>query len=71
MKCNVCTHNFPDHLIQPLVSTQGTQAMCPICALKARNKMHGLPEKTPFHGEIAKRYHKEAVQHLRKNGIRV
>lgn len=64
--CRNCNRSFPDYLISPM-SVDGTSTLvCPICALKIRNKVQGLPEDTPFQGGVsqAMRY-EEAVEFIR------
>ena len=61
--CEICHRRYPSEMIQPMVTSFGTSKMCPICALKVRNLLAGLPEDTPFHGEIAQRLYQEAVQY--------
>ncbi len=36
---------------------------CPVCALEIRNKVHGLPEGTPFSGLIANQQYEEELEH--------
>jgi hypothetical protein len=50
----------------PFVTSYGTVVCCPICALKQRNEMHGLPKSTPFHGETARDMYDEAIQYLKE-----
>jgi hypothetical protein len=64
--CRICERPFPPHLIQAMVTNKGTLESCPLCALKARNAVHGLPDDTPFHGPIAARMHKEASEFISK-----
>lgn len=63
-KCPACEFEFSAYLIQPLVTNKGTLNMCPICALKARNKSAGFPVDTPFTGTVAAQLHKEALLEL-------
>lgn len=58
--CNQCKNEFPAWLVNPLVASEGNSYCCPICALAIRNKMHGLPEDTPFHGETAQIMYEQA-----------
>lgn len=67
IKCELCLIEFPDHLISAFVNSEKTiDHCCPICALKARNKLVGLPEDTPFQGEQALWMWQEAVEYLKK-----
>ncbi len=50
VECEGCKRQFPGHLCAPMMSHLGQQYLCAICALKARNDIHGLPADTPFHG---------------------
>lgn len=47
MKCPICKLDFPGRLIRPLTIIRAGKTssalMCPICALKARNKPADLP----------------------------
>lgn len=53
IRCKQCKKKYPDHLF--------ANPLCPICNLKNRNATHGLPEGTPFQGEIASSLYDEAV----------
>lgn len=37
---------------------------CPICALRDRNQIHGVPRETPFTGTMAHAMFLQAVEHL-------
>lgn len=64
-QCQVCKRNFPDHLIQPLITNKDPiEKICPLCALKEVNKRHGLPKNTPFHGDMAQSLWQEAKDYL-------
>jgi hypothetical protein len=69
-KCPQCEQDFPDHLIAEFtaITSAGTIKLevCPICALKLRNKKHGLPSETPFTGGEARRRYKIAQAYLKK-----
>lgn len=65
--CKNCKRKFPDYLITQMFTSDGVFTMCPICALKKRNAMHGLPEDTPFHGEMANWMWEEAQKYLEVN----
>lgn len=43
-------------------STEAYCDMCPICALKIRNYIHGLPLDTPFEGEVARAMYEEELK---------
>lgn len=59
-RCAACERQFPSHLIQVMVTSKGSASVCPLCALTLRNRMHGLPKGTPFHGHIAAQMWQEA-----------
>lgn len=60
-RCELCTIEFPEHLIEGLVlGDRVVPDCCPICALEEINEAHGLPYGTPFGGEQARRNHDEA-----------
>lgn len=65
MKCKECNRGFPVHLINPMCINGEYISVCPICALKIRNKIHGLPEDEPFTGTIANQLYEEAVEYLK------
>jgi len=65
-KCNECERKFPEHLIQPLFAKGTYTPMCPICALRITNEIHGINRKE-FHGTMANQYLKEAKRHVQKN----
>ena len=64
--CAECKRTFPAMLIQPLVTNIAAhpRPMCPICALRLRNALAGLPADTPFTGTMAKRLHRLALDHI-------
>jgi transcription elongation factor Elf1 len=57
-----CLHCNKNRLyLSPLATTQGNyESICPVCALVIVNKVHNLPEGTPF-ADLASRqmYNKE------------
>jgi len=64
-KCSQCNRSFPEHLLQPMIRSAGNlYDVCPLCALKIRNKEHGLPEDTPFTGEIARMFWQAAKDYV-------
>jgi hypothetical protein len=65
--CPNCNNTFPSRLLAPMTTSAGTFVLCPICTLKVRNALHGLPEETPFQGEIAQQMYEEALAYV-KNG---
>ena len=50
--------------IQPFFAGGQYFPMCPICALRTRNEMHGLPPDTPFQGEMAQQMYEDFVEDL-------
>jgi hypothetical protein len=64
--CPNCHNTFPARLLAPLITNEGAFELCPICALKVRNALHGLPEDTPFQGEIAQQMYEEALAYVKK-----
>ena len=73
LECRECYKDFPEHLIQPTYIANaphiedGNYLMCPLCALKVRNNLAGLPEDTLFEGTIANEHWKEATKYAREN----
>jgi len=70
-RCPKCKKDFPEHLINPMyiacpLDDSGEHLMCPLCALKVRNNLHGVPEDTPFRGTIANKHWEEATEYARK-----
>ena len=65
-KCSICKRKFPEYLINYLMSGEINIWCCPICGLRLRNEMHGLPKDTPFHGEMAKQNYEVALEFLDK-----
>jgi len=69
-KCDLCEREFPDELIRVMTifaEGEATQThCCPLCALDFRNKLHGLPEGTPFKGELAHELWLKAEDYLRE-----
>lgn len=67
--CEKCNRRFPAHLIAPMnfivQGHQGRLKVCPICALKIRNKMHGLPENECLRAKTANDMYQEAVEYLK------
>lgn len=53
MNCENCKIHAPDKFIQQFLQNHEEFRLCPDCALKTRNKFHGLPADTPFAGEMA------------------
>lgn len=73
MKCPDCQRDFPDELIiqgtfNDPVRGHRTESACPICQLRKRNEMHGLPADTPFNGPMAADLHRRAIAHLTFSG---
>jgi len=63
-KCKRCGYKFSDHLFSPLVTTEGTFDVCPICALGIRNAMMGID--MPFTGEMASQLYDDALEEKSK-----
>jgi len=65
-KCPECREDFPEELFWPLsIIDKGrteTLRACPICAREIMNNVHGLPEDTPFLGELANDLYDKAVR---------
>lgn len=66
--CTMCDREFKTNMIREMVTSEGNYFVCPICALEIRNKMHGLPEGTPFRGEMAQGLYDDALVYLRETG---
>ena len=72
-QCPECKKDFSEHLIQPMYISGHSDIkdryylMCPLCALKVRNNLAGIPEDTPFKGTMANEYWEEATKYARKN----
>ena len=60
----ICEKCEKDRLaVAPFFSTGSPTVMiCPICALEATNKLHGLPPGTPFGGEIAQEMYEAEIE---------
>ena len=71
MKCVECKHKYPKHLIQPMViGVRGKleyRSVCPFCALKITNLVHGLSRTDFFPGSAAQSMLEEARKHLKSN----
>ena len=59
--CPQCSRAFPAELITAMCVNGDYVSTCPLCALRITNELHGMPEGTPFRGEIAQEMHKQAV----------
>lgn len=67
IRCQKCRKNYPDHLVQPFISSDRPhRRLCAICALETRNEELGLPLGTPFQGEMAAELYEEAVEYNRR-----
>jgi hypothetical protein len=64
--CPNCHNTFPSRLFAPMMTSAGAVTLCPICALEVRNELHGLPEDTPFQGEVARAMYEEALTYVKK-----
>ena len=65
MKCSNCKRNFPSELVQPMFIDGGYMSVCGVCALEIRNEAFGLPEGTPFGGEMAQEIYEETLEYLK------
>jgi len=62
-KCHECGEKFPSEILSQMRIGGGyTDLICGVCALKIRNKAHGLPMDTPFQGETAQWMYEEALK---------
>jgi hypothetical protein len=52
-KCPRCKRMFPPECILPCFIAGNHVCICALCALKDRNRRHGLPKNEPFTGEMA------------------
>jgi hypothetical protein len=68
-RCHKCKRQFPDHLIDNLITVTGGKmtslSVCPICALDLSNKQHGI-NRAEFTGEKANQMLKNAREYLEK-----
>lgn len=64
MLCPECERDFPQELLHDLVTGKGRRKMCPLCGLRERNRMAGLPPDAPFQGGRAKEMYDAALAHL-------
>lgn len=67
-QCPLCEREYESHMIQEMRTSDGAYYVCPICALKIRNEMHGLPENTPFSGKKAQAAWHDAMAYLHQTG---
>ena len=63
-ECASCKRKFPWELLAPFCLNGITTTVCPLCALQIRNKEHGLPPNTPFHGPRAQRMWQQAKEFI-------
>ena len=66
-KCEHCCIEFPDEFYNPMWVNGGFMNYCPACALLVRNRLAGLPEKTPFKGEMAQQIVEDFNEWKEKN----
>jgi len=64
-QCSRCGNTFSEGLVNPFATSDGLQIICPICALKARNELLGLPEDKPFYGEFSRKLYETALEELK------
>lgn len=65
--CDTCKRSFPNGLVQKFVSIVYVLDLCGICALKAKNEVHGTRFKK-FHGENAQRILELTKKYLARKG---
>lgn len=66
-KCTSCQWEYPDHLLNPLMTSHGMVGqVCGICALAISNDMLGIKRKK-FDGENAEELRLEAVAWRKKH----
>jgi len=63
-KCPRCKRYFSAYLVVAHLMDSGQEDSCPLCALKFKNKLFGLPPSTPFHGTVAKEMYSDAMKEL-------
>lgn len=72
MKCPRCSKKFPDVLCTEMcVNGDYTEQIDAICALRIRNKLHGLPKRAKFSGLVAHGLFLQAIDHLEQTGQQV
>lgn len=69
--CPDCGKRFPAHLLTNMAIAGQNDlhyvCKCPLCALRIRNHLAGLPDATGFRaGSGAARMHRDAVEHLKR-----
>lgn len=66
-KCGDCGWTYPTRLLNPMRSNDGTTpAICGICALARKNRIHGTSFET-FSGDFAEQLRLEALEWRRRN----
>lgn len=51
--CSACDRQVPDGVTSNMCVNGEYVLLCPVCGLRLRNKLHGLPLETPFSGPMA------------------
>ena len=65
----ICEYCNKDRLVlSPMFTSEGVyQSICAICALFVKNDVHGLPQNTPFDGEIARQMYDDEIEYEEEN----
>ena len=61
-KCPKCSMKFSAYLISAHITEAGQEDCCPLCALKFKNKLFGLPPETLYTNPIARERYEEALK---------
>lgn len=71
-KCGECGRNAPSECLSPMAVGGGgelgyTPAICPLCALKVSNELHG-DDRTEFTGTMAQQMLEECEDYYQETG---
>lgn len=64
--CMGCKRTLPNGLINALVTNEGVEDLCAICALERRNEALGAPKDAPFTGSMAQSMFEKTVEYYKK-----
>jgi len=67
MECDDCKIDYPNGLVQQLVSSDGEAFICGVCALERINRVHGVTF-AKFNGKTAERMRLGALEYRRQIG---